>query len=92
MPERRCVQQFPKLSPLRQGFVHQRREPVIVARLQQMQQLVHYDVFEALRRLLGQLQVEPDAAGIRVATAPFGFHLFDAPACCVNTQLCFPLF
>ena len=30
-------------------------------------------------RFLDQLRIQPDTAGFGVATAPFGFHAFDAP-------------
>lgn len=47
--------------------VHHPREPVVVAMPVEMHELVHDDVLEALGRLLGQLEVEPDAPGLRAA-------------------------
>ena len=37
-------------------------------------------VFQALNRLLREFQVQPDPAGVDVASAPFGLHPLDAPA------------
>ncbi|MNP83214.1 hypothetical protein D3C76_1820980 [compost metagenome] len=44
------------------------------------------NVFQALDRLFGQFQVEPDAAGGDIAGAPLSFHLLDAPSVRLNPQ------
>src|SRR5271157_1525586 len=57
-----------------------------------MNQLVDCDVLKALDRLLGEFEIEPDTAGIRVATPPLGFHLLDCPVVDLHAQHELPLF
>lgn len=42
--------------------------------LQQMHQFVNHNVFQAFRWLLRQIRVQPNAARIGTADAPFGLH------------------
>ena len=44
-------------------------------RFQQVNHLVQDDIFEALFRLLGELGVQANGAGGRIAAAPLGLHL-----------------
>ena len=60
--------------PVRQMLVHERREAIVMMPLDEMHEFVDDDVFEALDRLLGEFEVQPDAAGLRVAGAPPGLH------------------
>ena len=60
--------------PLGHESVHQRHEAGVVGRLQQVNQFVNNNVFEALRWFLGQLGVEANRACLVVATSPFGLH------------------
>ena len=57
-----------------------------VVPLNQVGELVSHDVLKTLRRLLGELQIQPNAAGLRVAGPPLGFHLLDAPIGQLNAQ------
>jgi len=86
MGERSGIQLVPMQSPLRQGFVHDRHEPVVMVPLQQMHQFVDDKIFQALHRLFHQFEVQPDTAGLDVAGAPLGFHLFDTPLDNLNPQ------
>jgi hypothetical protein len=60
MPNRRPVQLVTINSPRRQELVHQTNEPSVVRRLQEMNQCVNEDVFQALHRFLCQLSVQPN--------------------------------
>ena len=60
--------------------------------LDEMREFVHDKIFEALHRLLGELEVQPDTAGGSVATAPLGFHFLDATLSDLNTQRLLPFF
>ena len=48
------------------------------------------DVFEAVFGFLRQFQVDPDMALLDIASAPFGFHLLDAPVVHLDTEDLFP--
>lgn len=52
---------------------------------------MHHDVLQAHGWFLGQLQVEPQPFGGRVAASPLGFHLFDAPMTGLNAKDRLPL-
>ena len=54
---------------MRQGLVHDCNEPVVMMPLQQMHHFVGNDVFQAGHRLLGELKVQPDAAGLDIVNA-----------------------
>ena len=53
MPQRRAVQKLPALRPVGHVLVHERSEAFIVVPLDEVHQLMHHDVFQALRGLLG---------------------------------------
>ena len=80
MGERGRVQLLAAGTPLWQVLIHERDEAAVVVAFQQVHQLVDDDVLQALHRLLGQLQVDPDSARRRVAATPLGPHAFDAPS------------
>jgi len=40
---------------------------------------VNDDVLDAVQRFFDEFEIEPDAAILNIATAPFSFHLFDSP-------------
>ena len=50
-----------------------------MAGIAQVRQLVGDDVIEADGRLLGELEVQPDFPGRRVARAPAGLHVLNLP-------------
>ena len=54
-------------------LIHQGDEPVVVMPLHQMRQFVDDDVFKALRRLLGEFEIQPDTPGFRIAGSPAWF-------------------
>lgn len=45
---------------------------------EEVNHLVHQNIFQARRRLLHQLQIQPDAPGRRIAATPARFHSLDA--------------
>ena len=79
VPERRAIQFFANQPPVGQITVHQRLEPVVMVPLQQVREFVNDDVFQATRRLFDQFQIQLNAAGADIASAPAGLHPFDAP-------------
>jgi len=85
-----AVEQLPSLAPVGQQPVHIGLEAVVVVAFQQVHQFVHQNVLQALRWFLGQFQIQPDAAGLSVAAAPFGFHLFHPPVCHFDTGAVLP--
>jgi len=78
MRQRRLIQQVTAQPPVRQQRIHERLEPGVVGAFVQVNQLMHQDVLQAGRRLLGQFQIQPDAPGRDVAAPPAGFHAPDA--------------
>jgi hypothetical protein len=79
MTEWESIQDVLPDSPVGKVFIHQGFEIVVVVLFQEVQQLVDDDVFQAIFRFLSQFQIDPDALGEDIASAPFGFHLFDRP-------------
>ena len=61
------------MSPIRQISVHQRDEAGVMTTHQQVHHLVDDDVFETLRRLLREIGVEADAAGLGLQLPHFVF-------------------
>lgn len=92
MCQRGGVQQVTNGTPLRHAAVHDRDEAIVMVSLQQVCELVDDDVLKALRRLLGELKVDPDSPGFDVAAAPFRLHAFDAPVSGFNANNGLPLF
>ena len=52
---------------------------------QQIDQHMDEDVFQAFRFFGGEFGVEEEGAGVRLATAPFGFHVEDGAAVGLHT-------
>jgi len=71
-------------------LIHECDEAVGMMALNEMDQFVDDDVFEALHRFLGQFEVQPDATGDWIAGAPPSFHFPDTPSCDLNTQRYLP--
>ena len=57
--------------------VQQRRELLVVASFNQMNELMHDDVLKALRWFLHELSVESDMALGRIASTPLSLHALD---------------
>lgn len=74
MPYRQSIQLVTNLPPLRHEPVHQRLKPRVVSRLDQMQQLMHENVFQAVWRLASQVRIQADVAGYRVEASPIRLH------------------
>jgi hypothetical protein len=72
-------------TPLWQVFVHDRDEAIVMMPLDEMDEFVHNDIFEALYRLLSEFEIQPNATGIGATGSPFGFHFLDAPVSELNT-------
>jgi hypothetical protein len=66
-------------TPLRQVLVHYRNEPIVMMPVDEVHEFVNHDIFEALHRLLGEFEIQPDATSFDATGAPLGFHLLDAP-------------
>jgi len=77
MPHGQSIELISALDPARQMLVQQGNEPGVVARLQQMQQLMHQDVLQARGWLPGQFGVQADGALGGVAASPAGPHVLD---------------
>ena len=90
MAEWESIQDVLPDSPVGEVFIHQSFKVVVVVLFQEVQQFVDDDIFQAIFRFFGQLQVYPDAFGIDIAGAPFGFHLFDRPLVDLNTDYLLP--
>lgn len=71
--------------------MHQRFKPFIVVPLQQMSQFMHDDELQAFGWFFHEFQIKPNAAGVWVAAAPFGFHPFDADKAWGNTKTILPM-
>jgi hypothetical protein len=74
MPEGAAVEFVAEQAPLREVVVHQADEGVVVGGFKQVHHLVDDDVFKAFWRFFGEFGVEQDAAALRIARAPTGFH------------------
>jgi hypothetical protein len=79
MPNRQLIQLILIEPPKRHEPVHQGYETGVVGRFQQMNHLMHDDVFQAFRRLLRKLGIKPDAFGAWTTTAPLRFHPLGSP-------------
>lgn len=74
MTNREAVERFPMNLPLRHKAVHERNETGIVCRFKEVNHFVNYDVFKTLLGFLGEIGVEANTVGNRVAATPFGLH------------------
>jgi hypothetical protein len=67
VPDGQPIEELPALLPLRHVAIHQADETCIVGRFEQMHHLVHHDVLKALSRFFGQIGVQANAGGRRIA-------------------------
>lgn len=67
MRKRRAVELIPSDSPVGEVAVHEFSETLPVVAFQKMSHLVNDDVLQAMRVFLGELDVEPNMAGLAVA-------------------------
>ena len=74
MPDGQAVDGLAVGLPLGHELVHERDEAGVVGRLQQVREFVDDDIFETLAGFLGEVGVEADAVGVRIAPTPLGFH------------------
>ena len=65
--------------PMRKHPVQKGHELLCVVALKEVGQLMDDHVFETLRRLLDQFEVQLDSTCFDIAGAPFGLHPLDAP-------------
>ena len=63
------------LWPIRHDATHERMEPRSVIRLKKMTQLVYDHIFETLRGIERESDVEADAACFRLAASPTALHI-----------------
>ena len=75
MPHGQAVQSLPVELPPGHEAIHQRHEPRVVGGLNQVDQFMRDDVFQALFRLLGEFRVETNRARTRVTASPLSLHL-----------------
>lgn len=80
MPNWKPIEHLPAVLPIGHVLAHELLEAIVVRWFQDMDHLVHDDVFEALRRLAGQVGVQADRPGSVVAASPAGFHAADVEA------------
>lgn len=73
MADRQAVQLFAVELPPGYVLVHQRDEPGVMGRLQDVGKFV----LQAFTRLLGQIGIEPDTVRAGIATASAGLHPLD---------------
>jgi hypothetical protein len=62
-------------TPLGHEPVHVFPELVIMVAFQQVDHLMHHDVFKAFARLLREIGVQPDATSAGIAAPPLRLHL-----------------
>ena len=91
MRQREAVQLVPAQAPLRHHTIHVAQEATVVMTLQEMYHFMDQNELEALRWLLGQLEVQPNPPGVDVARAPARLHPFDTPIGHINTDEGLPL-
>jgi hypothetical protein len=75
MPDGQPIEELPVLLPLWHVAIHQVDETCIVGRFEQMHHSVHHDVLKALSRFFGQVGVQANAGGRRIAAAKRVFIL-----------------
>ena len=75
MPDGQPIEELPVLLPLWHVAIHQADETCIVGRFEQMHHSVHLDVLKALSRFFGQVGVQANAGGRRIAAAKRVFIL-----------------
>jgi hypothetical protein len=67
-------------------LLQQGDEPLIVMRLDEMNEFVNDEIFEALHRPFRQFEIQPDAPLRYAACTPLSLHLFDAPSSALDAQ------
>jgi hypothetical protein len=67
MGEGRRIQFLAIQSPLRQVLVHDRDEGIVMMTLDEMRKFVYDKILQAQSRLLGKLEIQPDATGLCIA-------------------------
>ena len=75
MPDGQPIEELPVLLPLWHVAIHQVDETCIVGRFEQMHHFVDDDVLKALSGLFGQVGVQANAGGRRIAAAKRVFIL-----------------
>jgi hypothetical protein len=70
-----AVELLAAVLPEGQEAVHRAYELLVVMVFEQMHQFVDDDVLQAVRGFFDQFEVQPDAPRLRIAGAPFRFHL-----------------
>src|ERR1700737_2746276 len=90
--QRRGVQLVADGSPARQQLIHERDKSIRMASLEEMYQLMNYDVFQALRWLFDQLQIQPNSLSLNGTGSPPCFHPHNVPCRRWNLQVLCPLF
>ena len=90
MPYGKLVQLVLDVPPMRHEIVHQRLKPSVMGRLDQMNKLVHDDVFETGGWLTGQIGIQANMPGDGVAAAPFCFHALNEDTLGPDTYQCTP--
>jgi len=86
-----CIQLLSIRSPLWQKLTHQFYEAIVVVTFKQMGQFVDNNVLNALGRLLDKFKIQPNSAGIDIASPPPGLHSLDSPFSDGNTHRICPL-
>ena len=74
MPHGKAIKNPAPMLPVGHEPVHQRLKPFVVRWLQYVNHLVDHDVFQAFAWLLGEIRVQPNGTGLRIAAAPARFH------------------
>lgn len=88
--KRLIVECFSDLRPIWHGARQKCLEVLPMAGIAQVRQLVRNHIIEADGRLLGELEVQPDFPGRRVARAPAGLHVLDLPRRWMQPRPCLP--
>ena len=90
MPDGQPIEELPVLLPLWHVANHQADETCIVGRFEQVHHLVHHDVLKALDGLSGQIRVQANAGGRRVAVPPTRLHPLYEKSLDLNPQVLLP--
>ena len=79
MSQWRLIKAISGNTPCGQTTLKDGLELLVVVPFDQVYQFVHNNVLQALGRLFGELQIEPDAFGFLLATSPLRFHPANLP-------------
>src|SRR6266446_4266131 len=72
--QRSGIQLFSNQAPVRKELVHQTRKVIVVTSFNQVDHLMHNDIFDALRRFLREFEVQPDSTRFSVTASPSRLH------------------